>query len=61
MEKGSPDLLEMNKARWRIQIACPVTVSEPILNCKDFSSWRRLIRVAVFVRAGDSARIFVAS
>ena len=50
VEKGSPDLLEMNKERWRIQIACPVTVSEPILNCKDFSSWRRLIRVAVFVR-----------
>ena len=39
VETGSPDSIEVNKER-RIQITCPITVSEPILNCEDFSSWR---------------------
>ena len=50
VEKGSPDSIEVNKERRKIQIACPVTVSEPILNCEDFSSWRRLIRVTAYVK-----------
>ncbi|XP_068692626.1 uncharacterized protein [Montipora foliosa] len=50
VEAGSPDSIEVNKEGRRIQIACPVTVSEPILNCEDFSSWRRLIRVTAYVR-----------
>ncbi|XP_068671014.1 uncharacterized protein [Montipora foliosa] len=50
VETESPDSIEVNKERRRIQIACPVTVSEPILNCEDFSSWRRLIRVTAYVR-----------
>ena len=50
VETGSPDSIEVNKERRSIQIACPVTVSEPILNCEDFSSWRRLIRVTAYVR-----------
>ena len=43
VETGSPNSIEVNKERWRIQVACPVSVSEPVLNCEDFSSWRRLI------------------
>ena len=50
METGSPDSIEVNKERRKIQIACPVPVSEHILNCEDFSIWRRLIRVTVYVK-----------
>ena len=50
VKTGSPDSIEVNTERRRIQIACPVTVSEPIFNCEDFSSGRRLIQVITYVR-----------
>ena len=50
METGSPDSIDVNNERRMVQIACPVTVSAPLLNCKDLSSWRRLIRVTAYIR-----------
>ncbi|XP_068671020.1 uncharacterized protein [Montipora foliosa] len=50
VETGSPDSIEENKERRRIQIAFSATVSEPIFNCEDLTSWRKLIRVTAYVR-----------
>ena len=49
MEHGSPDMTEVNKERRKIQITCAVAVRHPVLNCRDFSKWRRLIRVTARV------------
>ena len=49
-ETESPDSIGVNKERRRIQIARPVTASEPLLSCEDFSSWRRLIRFTAHVK-----------
>lgn len=49
MEHGSPDMTEVNKERRKIQITRAVAVRHPVLNCRDFSKWRRLIRVTAYV------------
>ena len=49
MEHGWPDMTEVNKERRKIQITCAVAVRHPVLNCRDFSKWRRLIRVTAYV------------
>ena len=49
MERGVPNMMEVNKERRKIRIVCATTVYEPVLNCEDFSRWRRLLRVTAYV------------
>ena len=48
-ELGSIDTKEVEKERRKIHITCPLTASQPVLNCEDFSSWRKLLRVTAYV------------
>ena len=48
-ERGSADVKKGDKKRMRIYITRPVTVSQPVLRCESFSSWRKLLRVMAFV------------
>ena len=49
IEQGSTDVKEVERERRKVQIPCPVTVSQPVLKCKDFSSCRKLLRVTAYV------------
>ena len=49
MEHGVPDMAEVNKERRKVQIICVVAVRQPVLNCREFSAWRRLLRVTDYV------------
>ena len=49
MEHGVPDMAEVNKERRKVQITCVVAVRQPVLNCREFSAWRRLLRVTDYV------------
>ena len=48
-ERGTPDAKEVDKERRKVHISCPIAVSQPVLNCEDFSKWRRLLRVTAYV------------
>ena len=54
VKTGSPDSIEVNTERRRIQIACPVTVSEPIFNCEDFSSY--YVRQEILLEPSQQAK-----
>ncbi|KAL9964668.1 hypothetical protein ACROYT_G028343 [Oculina patagonica] len=49
VEHGAPDVTEVNKERRKVQITCAAAVCQPIINCQEFSAWRRLLRVTAYV------------
>ena len=49
VEHGAPDVTEVNKERRKVQITCAAAVCQPIINCQEFSTWRRLLRVTAYV------------
>ena len=49
VEDDKPDLKEVNKEKRKIEVACAAAVTEPVVNCQDFSTWRRLLRVTAYV------------
>ena len=57
-EQDVPDKNEVDKERRKIRITCATTVPEPVIKCKDFSKWRRLLRVTAYViRFGRNTQI----
>ena len=40
---------EVERERRKVQITCLVTLSQPVLKCEDFSSWRELLQVTAYV------------
>ena len=42
-ERGTPDPKKVDRERSKIHISCPIAVLQPILNCENFSKWRRLL------------------
>lgn len=44
-EQGSTTVKEVERERRKVQITSPVTLSQPLLKCEDFSSWKKLLRV----------------
>ena len=48
-EQGSTVAKEVERERRKVQITCPVTVSQPVLKCEDLSSWRKLLRVTAYL------------
>ena len=49
VEHGAPDVTEVNKERRKVQITCAAAVCQPIINCQEFSTRRRLLRVTAYV------------
>lgn len=49
VEHGAPDVTEVNKERRKVQITCAAAVCQPVINCREFSTWRRLLRVTAYV------------
>lgn len=40
---------EVNRERRKVRMACVTVACVPIVNCQDFSSWKRLLRVTSYV------------
>ena len=49
VEQGTLDFKELNKEKRKVQITFPASVNEPVIDCKKFSTWKRLLKVAAYV------------
>ena len=49
LEHGVPDMTEVNRERRKVQITCAAAVCQPVMDCREFSTWRRLLRVTAYV------------
>ena len=49
LEQGVPDMTEVNRERRKVQITCAAAVCQPVMDCREFSTWRRLLRVTAYV------------
>ena len=49
LEHGVPDMTEVNRERRKVQITCAVAVCQPVMDCREFSTWKRLLRVTAYV------------
>ena len=43
------DFKEVNDEKRKVQITCPPSVNEPVIDCKRFSTWKRLLKVTAYV------------
>ena len=43
-------MAEVNRERRKVQITCAAAVCQPVMDCREFSTWRRLLRVTAYVR-----------
>ena len=49
LEHSVPDMTEVNRERRKVQITYATAVCQPVMNCREFSTWRRLLRVTAHV------------
>ena len=49
MERGIPNMAEVNRERRKVHPVCAAAVHEPVLNCENFSKWRNLLRATAYV------------
>ena len=49
LEHGVPDMTEVNRERRKVQITCAAAVCQPVMDCREFSTWKRLLRVTAYV------------
>ena len=42
-------MTEVNKERRKVQITCAAVVCQPAMDCREFSTWRHLLRVKAYV------------
>ena len=42
-------MTEVNRERRKVQITGAANVCQPVMNCREFSTWRRLLRVTAYV------------
>ena len=49
VEHGTPDVKEVNKEKRKAQVVYVAAVSESVINCQRFSTWKRLLRVTAYV------------
>ena len=50
LEHGVPDMTEVNRERRKVQITCAAAICQPVMDCREFSTWTRLLRVTAYVR-----------
>lgn len=43
------DFKEVNDEKRKVQITCPPSVNGPVIDCKRFSTWKRLLKVTAYV------------
>lgn len=49
LEQGIPDITEVNKERRKVQITCAAVFFQPVMDRREFSTWRRLLGVTAYV------------
>ena len=49
VEQGTLDFKEDNKKKRKGQIIRPASVNKPVIDCKKFSTWKRLLKVTAYV------------
>ena len=48
LKQGTPDMTEVNRERRKVQIACAAVVCQLVMDCREFPTWRRLLRVTAY-------------
>ena len=48
VEQGILDFKQVNKEKRKVQITCPASVNEPVIDCRKFSTWKRLLKVTAY-------------